>query len=405
MNETEAAFVILELGYTNVLMGDGIVRADCQSCMKGGRTFRVMLNGKHPGFYCHRCHDSGPLLGLVWRRIVSDGRPYTKALYVVNEAIANAEEAETKVSRLDYQPFGDRPTVKRSAKPVDHIPVTGVQLDLGGRAVSSEKAPPFTEDQIQRYPKKYPLYMLDRGFTRETMDKFDVRINAQDRRVVFPIRDWDGAPKAVSQRLVWNEDHCMRCNSSILNDDGSRMYRCKNCGKMYSKYLHSKGFRRNDVLYGEWLIQDESHDGIEFVVIVEGMTDVMRVWQLGMRPENGFLPLAVMGAYPGESQIRRILSRAPWASIVVMKDWDDPSKYPDLPPGMAPGDVMVEKVREYATMIRRESRVMEITPREMGMDPGDYSEADVKIAMEAAVEWQDSGEHTGKFSIAESVVQ
>ena len=376
MNEHEAAFVLSELHYSDIEIGSGVVKARCSCSNRSDRTFRVFCGSGPPGYYCHRCKNKGPLLGLIWEKILQERRPYTKALYVTNESIISNSEVRLAPGRMDYSPFGKRAVERAGAPEVPYKPVTGIQLDLNGGVVKSEPPRTYTESDFERYKVGDLSYMKDRGFTDEVLDAYQIRHNPRDHRVVFPIRDWDGVIKGVSQRLVWDKDWCHRCKASLLNDEGERHYKCPSCRKLYAKYLHSKGLRRNEVLYGEWLHEDGC-----IPVLVEGMTDVMNLWQHGMNPANGFLPLAVMGSHPGRWQIGRVLEKCPDVPVVVVCDRDDPANYPDLPEGVAPGDLMLEKVREYAHAREPDRRVIEVVPDRFGVDPGDLLENHVKATI------------------------
>jgi hypothetical protein len=402
MNESEAAFVLAELGYANINIGNGVVKAQCPCSSRGDTTFRIICGSGHPGYFCHRCKSSGSVLGLVWSRILSEKRPYTKALYVVNESIINQSEARLVPGRMDYKPFGDRAVEKKGAPKPTYRPVVGVQLDLQGRVAKRLPPKPFREKDFQRFKRGNQQYMRGRGFTDEVIDAYEVRENPGDRRVVFPIRDWDGTIKGVSQRLVWDQDWCFRCKTSLLTGkvgpDGTPQlhYKCPKCRKLYAKYLHSKGLRRNEVLYGEWLCTDE----VRAVVLVEGMTDVLNLWQHGMRPANGILVLGVMGSHPGEWQIARVLAHLPSVPVVVVRDRDDPDEHPELPEGVAPGDLMVEKVRKYVHAREPERVVFEIVPDTLKVDPGDFLENHVQVAIGVIEEVVKGGLTSGSFSLA-----
>jgi DNA primase len=89
---------------------------------------------------------------------------------------------------------------------------------------------------------------------------------------------------------------------------------CARC-KRYSppKYLHSKGFKRNLMLYGEHRYKLDRTDGR--VYLVEGHIDVLSMWQAHYRPVN-----ATLGSWPGQPQIEKLIRDH--ERIIVVGDGD-----------------------------------------------------------------------------------
>ena len=141
-----------------------------------------------------------------------------------------------------------------------------------------------------------------------------------------------------------------------------------------------RAFEKSELLYGEWLYKPGC-----FPVIVEGMTDAMNLYQKGMKPPFA-VPLGVMGGSAAESQIQRILDVFPKGPIVIMRDHDDPEKYPELPPGVAQGDIMASSLESGIKMLDDSRRVIQVYPP-IGSDPGDLSTSQVAEVCEFLSAW------------------
>jgi DNA primase len=89
--------------------------------------------------------------------------------------------------------------------------------------------------------------------------------------------------------------------------------------------MHSEGFKRNLVLYGEHRKEDDV-DGN--VYLVEGHLDMLMLWQHGYRPV-----VAMLGSYPGRCQIEKLI--AYWGRRITI-----------IPDGDKAGEDMVVKVKQ-----------------------------------------------------------
>ena len=142
-----------------------------------------------------------------------------------------------------------------------------------------------------------------------------------------------------------------------MDSDGKKVRdTCKICGKWEPpKYLHSDGFKRNLVLYGEHRKQDDV-DGNVF--LVEGHLDMLLMWQAGYRPV-----VAMLGSYPGKCQIEKLV--AYWGrAITIVPDGDKAGAsmaakvkqliagrvkvfVRELPDQSDPGSLTRDQMREY----------------------------------------------------------
>jgi hypothetical protein len=287
-------------------------------------------------------------------------------------------KSTVKVTDLSYVPHADKPEViKKQNQESESRPriLYGDQLELAKIPV---KAPAFVikESDIKRFKKGPHPYLTNRAISVETQSAYEVRDNAWANRVVFPIRAWDGELRGYSQRIAYDGPLCPKCDREIGCGKDMK-YKCE-CGALHAKYMHSKGFKRNSVLYGEWLYENGC-----VPVICEGMTDVQNLYEKGLRPPFA-LPLGVMGGSAARSQVQRILEKFPGKTIYIVRDHDDPEKYAELPEGKAPGDIMAETLGATIKMMSPDTEVVHLIPK-MGQDPGDLTEDQVfwvKLAIE-----------------------
>jgi len=385
---TEAAFILAELNYGFIKLYNDKVSASC-TCnpSKDDRSFIVKVTGKFPGYWCHRCKMKGTLADLVGQSWARGYNP-TQAMTVV------CAHEQARLLDEDYSPATKKATVYDPAPyspkilPGDNEPMKhlhSVQLNLSGRVSQVAAAKPLTERDYNRFRGGPSKLLLQRGISRYTQARYGIRLNMWSRRIVMPIRDWEGKLQGWSQRRTHEGPDCFKCEASILNKRGDDLvHKCPACGMFYPKYMHSKGFKRNQNLYGEWLYEPGC-----VPVMVEGMTDAHNLFEKNLRPPFA-LPLGVMGGSAADTQVERLLLQFPDGPIFTIRDHDDPEEYPDLhsiAPGKAPGDLMVEGLEAHVFMLDPSRPVFHIIPP-MKCDPGtlDFDQVDVVRAfMESAI--------------------
>ena len=237
-----------DLGYGNVVHYPNKVTASCE-CNPGkdNHSFVVLFSGKYPGYHCHRCRRRGMLADLIWSAY-ANGRHLVDSFMIMTghqQADFGQPTKRKKLSEMEFDPCyfpGKNQAKERKERKTSFY--HSVQLDLSGKV--SMAAPPkiISERDYRRFKEGPSDYLLFRGFTAHTQNAYGVRLNDWSKRVVFPIREWDGTLKGFSQRLVWEKETCFKCGTSIIKDNGKMVHRCQECGKIYAKYMHSKGFRK-----------------------------------------------------------------------------------------------------------------------------------------------------------------
>lgn len=203
------------------------------------------------------------------------------------------------------------------------------------------------EDQaLKPFVGRYAKYLAERGFTRETARYFRLGFDRRMRRAIFPIWNIDKRLVGISGRTVIDEKpkYLHYCYDKAIGTfvpypDRSRpddMIR----------------FKRSELLYGEWI------DGEGDLIVVEGFTDVLRLWQCGVRA------VGVFGSNANPVQIEKIVRLAdPNGRVIVMGDGDKAGHKAtqsiaralhervrvysvNLPEGKDPGDMTCDEVVE-----------------------------------------------------------
>lgn len=126
------------------------------------------------------------------------------------------------------------------------------------KAPETNKRKLLPPSEIDKYTKEYPQEWLDEGITKEAMDEFNIRIDHDASRIVYPI--WDN-------------------NGNIITIKGRTRY--KNFKAMrIAKYISYNKIYGADFLVG--LRENEKHiKEKNEVIVVEGIKSVMKLWGWG----------------------------------------------------------------------------------------------------------------------------
>jgi 5S rRNA maturation endonuclease (ribonuclease M5) len=340
---------------------------------------------RRPYYSCLACHDRGTLRNMLlflWTR----GHDVFRWVEVL-DGEAPVEKARTKAEKL-------KAAFKRDSRQGFH-PLMGRSQHTSGKPFYDYRAVEEAEKEIEELPedvyKPYagsvPPYALDRGLTLETCKEWELGHDKKTKRLLFPIWDRKGRLVAISGRIY--VDDCPRCggiwiqpcgNCGLPESEHNRydpppepdgmeykdrslfcvngsIYQptracCTRCGMMQPpKYLHSKGFPRKFIMYGEHR-QEQAPDGR--VYVVEGHLDMIKMWQFGYRPV-----MALLGSHPSPPQVEKLIKY--WQKIIVVPD------------GNQAGREMGERVKKMVA-----ARVP-ITVKKLveGTDPGKMTEEEL----------------------------
>ena len=127
--------------------------------------------------------------------------------------------------------------------------------------------------------------VVDRGYSLETLEYFEIGYSKVKDRIVIPVRDTQYKLVGLIGRAIheWQEP----------------------------RYLYNKGFKRADVLFN---IQNAKR--FDSVIVCEGSLDAMKVSQAGYRNV-----VATLGAKVSANQVKMI--RKYFDSVIIFSDNDD----------------------------------------------------------------------------------
>ena len=272
----------------------------------------IFVSGRHgdPIYSCLGCHEKGALRDLLCFLWMRTGYSTCHWIEVLDgEADPDAKPAiqarRRKLSELTYEQSRQKKvmSVVRQASPRGDGPWYDYQA-----VALADAVPEIPYEEYEPYAGSIPRYAVNRGWTVETCKAWELGHDPKMKRLLFPLRDRKGRLIAVSGRLYVTD--CSFCGGPMLRPEKERPS-CALCGRNEPpKYLHSKGFKRNLLLYGEHL-----KEGRHRVFVVEGHPDVISMWQSGFRPVVGLL-----GSSPGASQIEKLV--AGYDKVITVGDGD-----------------------------------------------------------------------------------
>lgn len=178
----------------------------------------------------------------------------------------------------------------------------------------------LTRDKIRSLLGIPAQYYLNRGFSGEILDKYDVGLcnnpgKEMHNRIVVPIYDNEHEHMiGCSGRSIF--DKCSECNCFHSSEEDCppdhRKY-------LYSKWKHSANFKSQNCLYNFWSAQKHiQSSGIAIIVESPG-----NVWKL---EENGIHnSVALFGTNLSDRQ-KFLLDASGAMNLIIIMDNDDPGR-------------------------------------------------------------------------------
>lgn len=330
LSSTQLAEIVRALGGERITVYPNKVQCSCLLAKwthsKGRDSHPSMIlypDGEHgPTYGCLSCGDNGVVRNLIlflWSKSknnyfslvdIIDGHSSVEEATKLSEKLMKTTELASTVG------FEVRRSVpKRVIFKSDGTPFYDYQC-----IAKADEAPAIDEDRLKPFAGSVPRYALDRGLTIDTCKTWELGNNKKKKRLVIPMRDHKGRLLAYTGRLY----ACPSCGyHGDVDEAGERHWtekpegekeRCRNCKRAVPpKYFHSKGFKRNLLLFGE---HRRKLDKGKKVYVAEGHLDVIMLWQLGYRPVVG-----IMGSKPGAAQVEKLVRF--WDRAVIVPDGDE----------------------------------------------------------------------------------
>lgn len=316
MDVDEAQDFLWMLGCRKISVGARWVKGNCPLGYRhrGGAdktpSFGISIDPKdHSNCRCLACMFSGDPLTLLWR-MAMDGKAIKPEW--IDFAVTHNQ---WNVERLGVDEDGNDLTPAKGTS--IKVPAAGVMERLARLQYSpfptKEKKFPdrfqpkqsrVPEDLLQKMiyamPAEVLAYLMrapdaannieGRNLRGSTIEAWELGWHPGQRRICIPIRDVDGNLVGVS----------------------GRSYDADAKGP---KYLHTTGFKRDLVLYGEHKIDKNVRVGYLF----EGFFHVMAAWQCGFTNS-----LARLGTHLSRVQLEKLVS---WFDrLIIVPDGDEPGR-------------------------------------------------------------------------------
>ena len=220
-------------------------------------SFSIMKSGK---FHCFRCSASGDMVHLV--------------MLVNHLTVKQAQEY-----------VGNAPLPRLGLEDIPTLPGTWKEAKDGLRY------PVLREATLGPYRNNCPVYLTSRGFSAASLKKYEIGYDAQNSKIVIPVRDWQKKLVGMSYRIDFDVP-----------------------GK--PKYWHDN-FQKTLHLWGFYFCVNKP---ISNLFLVEGPLDVVRMYQLG------YVAAAIMGDDISREQVQLLRRYCKADNLVMAFDNDEAGK-------------------------------------------------------------------------------
>jgi len=268
-------------------------------------SFNLHVNDEgYSGFNCFTCGQRGNLTKLITRLGELREKDYTKL------ATRTLIE-ETPENFKDFDQY--------DADIVDEREISPIEATI--------------------YLRMYPLatensdavnYLKSRSITRKAAELLDLRYDPDQRRILFPVYDWEKKLYGFTGRSILSDDEIDALNS-----------------KQYRKVKDYAGLPKDSLLLGEHL----AREGLPMLV-VEGLFALGHVISRGAcRYSN---PVATMGSHLSDAQRDRLIDHD--APVFMLYDWDKAGREglwgPQKANGEHEGNGALDKLRPHVPVFR-----------------------------------------------------
>ena len=268
----------------------------------------LYYNGDIRVHYKCRTHQCEELFGSSLISLVRGGLSRTRYKWKINgDKEASFNETVDFLLKITDQNFNSLSS--------EHTSIDGDKLQFSSM-VNGFTMPETNLTGIRRdfYRSKVEIpssYYLQRGYSIEVLDKYDVGTCKRPRkslyqRAVVPVYDDSGEIiLGFTGRSIFSE--CSECKHHHDPD--------KEC-HFFPKWKHTSGFQKENCLYNYWYAKDKIlESGV--VVLVESPGNVWRLEEAGIHNSVG-----IFGAHLSQNQ-KKIIDSSGALSIVCLLDNDE----------------------------------------------------------------------------------
>ena len=175
----------------------------------------------------------------------------------------------------------------------------------------------ITKTQVRQSLQIPSQYYLDRGYTKETLNRYDVglcdNVNKEMyNRIVVPIYSIDGKViVGCTGRSVF--DSCEKCGQYHIST-----IQCpsKEDSWKYCKWKHNFGFKSQEHLYNFWFAKDHIQKS-KSIILVESPGNVWRLEEAGIHNS-----VAIFGSSLSDKQ-KLLIDSSGAMNIILLMDNDD----------------------------------------------------------------------------------
>ena len=175
----------------------------------------------------------------------------------------------------------------------------------------------ITKAQVRQSLQIPSQYYLDRGYTKETLNRYDVglcdNVNKEmHNRIVVPVYSIDGKViVGCTGRSVF--DSCEKCGQYHIST-----IQCpsKEDSWKYCKWKHNFGFKSQEHLYNFWFAKDHIQKS-KSIILVESPGNVWRLEEAGIHNS-----VAIFGSSLSDKQ-KLLIDSSGAMNIILLMDNDD----------------------------------------------------------------------------------
>ena len=255
-------------------------------------------------------HDGDEVAGIWFCRTHHCEKEWKKTLFGLVRAVKNLswpDAVDWVIDFCGYKSMDDITYNDKISNQQKYV-TTFKKLNIQTKSVPLKT---WTRTQVRSWMEVPSPYYLNRGYSKEILDKYDVGFFKQKNRSIFPVYDDDHDKIIGFTERTCFEKHSCGYYHEVGSPCPKTHYEIQDCGKW-----KNVGFESNSVLYNYWFSKNYITDST-IVGLVEGPGDVLKL------EENGIKNSVAMFGVDLTDEQRVILDRSGALSVVVMLDNDE----------------------------------------------------------------------------------